>query len=284
MTFLRVLYYVLWIAPVPVFVCLAALMRRRKLAAEFPFFFAFVLFQVVDFAVVFYVYHRSQQQYFYAYWTLSAVGIGLGFGVLYEVFTGIFRPFADLRKLGAMLFRWAALVLLLAAAMLATASKPAAQTPLFATILNLMRSIEVMQCGLVLLMLLCSSYLGVTLRHRIFGIALGFGLTAAIDLVAVALLANLGVQAKLFFQLSQMLAYNISALLWLGYVYAGEVECRAKQSAFAERWDYALAGALHPAHASPSLPLIEESVERIWKQADDRSRHPDKPPSGADQK
>ncbi|MBZ5629057.1 MAG: hypothetical protein LAO06_09345 [Acidobacteriia bacterium] len=284
MSFLRIFYYVLWIAPVPVFVCLAALMRRRKLGKEFPCFFAFTVFQIVDFAVGFYISHRSYQQYFYAYWAMSAVSIGLGFGVLYEVFTGIFRPFGDLRALGAVLFRWAALVLLLAAAMLATTSRPAAQTHLFATILNLMRSVEVMQCGLVLLMLLCSSYLGVTLRHRIFGIALGFGVTAAVDLVAVTVLANLGLQAQIFFQLSKMLAYNISALLWMGYVYAGQVECTpAKQNSYAERWDYALAAALHPGNASPSLPLIEDAVERVWKQTNGHSKHPDNPPPSKDQ-
>ena len=284
MSVLRIFYYVLWIAPAPVFVCLAALMRRRKLAKEFPCFFAFAVFQIVDFAVGFYIYHRSYLQYFYAYWAMSAVSIGLGFGVLYEVFIGIFRPFGDLRKFGAVLFRWAALVLLLAAVLLATTSKPAAQTPLFATILNLMRSVEVMQCGLVLLMLLSSSYLGVTLRHRIFGIALGFGVSAAVDLVAVAALSNFGLQAKIFVQLSKMVAYNISALLWLGYVYAGEVECRpAKQDSYAERWDYALAAALHPGNASPALPLIEDTVERVWKQTNSHSQKPDDPTPGADQ-
>jgi hypothetical protein len=281
---LRFLYYVLWIVPLPVFVCLAATMRRRKLAKEFPVFFAFVLFQIVDFAVGFYSYHRSPQQYFYTYWTLSAVGVALGFGVLYEVFVAVFRPFMGLRELGAILFRWAALVLLLAAVLLATAARPPANTQLFATILNSMRSVEVMQCGLVLLMLLCSSYLGVTLRHRIFGIALGFGIIAAIDLIAVTFFASLGEQAVTFVRLSKMVAYNLSAVLWLGYIYAGEVECRpAKQLVHAERWDYALATALHPGEESPALPLIENVVERVWRQTNGHSKLPGNPPETADQ-
>lgn len=281
---LRSIYYVLWFVPVPVFVCLAVMMFRRKLHKQLPIFFGFAVFQVWMFLSDFYFYHHSTVQYFYSYWTTAAIGIGIGFGVIYEVFTVVFRPFIGLRELGAILFRWAALVLLLAAVLLATTARPAGTSPLLATLLNGMRSVEVMQCGLVLLMLLCSSYLGLTLRHRIFGIALGFGIIAAVDLIAVTFLANLGEQAVTFVRLSKMVAYNLSALLWLGYVYAGEVECRpAKQLVYAERWDYALATALHPGEESPALPLIENVVERIWQQTNGHSKLPGNPPKTADQ-
>jgi hypothetical protein len=281
---LRIVYYVLWIAPVAVFVCLAAMMLRRKLQKECPLFFAFVVFQIADFVVAFTAFHVSDRQYFYAYWTLAGLGIAISFGVLYEVFTGVFRPFADLRELGGALFRWAALVLLLAAVLLMTTTRPLANTPHFTVILNLMRSVEVMQCGLVLLMLLCSSYLGITLRHRIFGIALGFGIIAAVDLVVVAVLSNLGLQAKTFVQISKMLTYNLSALLWMGYVYAGEVERRPeKQLIYAERWNFALAAAMHPGNDVASLPQIEDTVERVWRQANGRSKNPKGPAQGADQ-
>lgn len=281
---LRIVYYVLWIAPVAVFVCLAAMMLRRKLHKEFPLFFAFVVFQVADFVVAFSAFHVSDRQYFYAYWTLAALSMSLCFAVLYEVFAGVFRPFADLREFGGVLFRWAALVLLLAAVLLMTTARPPAKTQLFAVILNLTRSVEVMQCGLVLLMLLCSSYLGITLRHRIFGIALGFGIIAAVDLIVVAVLSNFGLQAKTFVQVSKMLAYNLSALLWVGYVYAGEVERRPeKQLIYAERWNFALATALHPGNDVASLPRIEDTVERVWKQANGHSKKPKGPADGADQ-
>jgi hypothetical protein len=281
---LRIVYYALWIAPVAVFLCLAAMMLRRKLHKEFPLFFAYVVFQVADFAIGFFTYHRSQQLYFYAYWTLAAVGIGLGFGVLYEVFTAVFRPLADLREFGSVLFRWATLVLAAAALLMTASSRSFPGWQPVAVILNGVRSVEMMQCGLVLLMLLCSAYLGITVRHRIFGIALGFGIIAAVDLIVVAILTNFGLQANNFVQLGKMVAYNLSALLWVGYVYAGEVECRpAKQFSRAERWNYALATALHPGSDSPALPLIEDTVERVWKQANGHSKNPKGPARGADQ-
>jgi hypothetical protein len=285
---LRFVYYALWIAPVPAFVYLAVLIFRRKLHREMPIFFSFALLQVATFATDFYFYHGSRSDYFYyfyAYWTTAALGVAVSFGVLYEVFTGVFRPFADLRAFGAVLFRWAALVLALAAILLAADSRPVpGSTHLFTVIMNLMRSVELMQCGLVLLMLLCSSYLGITLRHRIFGIALGFGIIAAVDLIVVAVLSNLGLQAKTFVQISKMATYNLSALLWMGYVYAGEVERRPeKQLIYAERWNFALATAMHPGNDAASLPQIEDTVDRVWKQANDHSRNPAGPSHGADQ-
>lgn len=281
---LRYVYYALWIAPVAVFVCLAAMMLRRKLHKELPLFFAFVAIQVADFAIGFTAHQISQRDYFYAYWTMAALGTAISFGVLYEVFTGVFRPYAGLREFGGVLFRWAALVLALAAILLAADSRPMpGSTRVFATILNLMRSLELMQCGLVLLMLLCSSYLGITLRHRIFGIALGFGIIAAVDLIVVAVLSNFGLQAKTFVQISKMVAYNLSALLWMGYVYAGEVERRPeKQLIYAERWNFALAAAMNPGNDAASLPQIEDTVERVWKQANGRSKNPKDPSRGAE--
>jgi hypothetical protein len=282
---LRLVYYALWIAPVAVFACLAALMLRRKLHKELPLFFAFVIFQIADFAIGFTAYRISQRDYFYAYWTMAALGTAISFGVLHEVFAGVFRPFAGLRQFGGVLFRWAALVLALAAILLAADSRPMpGSTRVFTTIMSLMRSVELMQCGLVLLMLLCSSYLGIALRHRIFGIALGFGIIAAVDLILVALLSSFGLQAKVFVQISKMAVFNLSALLWMGYVHAGAVERQPeKQLIYAERWNFALATALHPGNDAVSLPRIEDTVERVWKQANGHSKNPKPPGHGVDQ-
>jgi len=97
-------------------------------------------------------------------------------------------------------------------------------------------------------------------------------------------LANFGLQARAFVQIGKMAVYNLSALLWMGYVYAGEVERRPeKQLIYAERWNFALATALNPGKDGASLPLIEDTVERVWRQANGHSKNPKAPGSGADQ-
>jgi hypothetical protein len=48
---------------------LAGIMYRRKLHQQFPIFFAYILFQVVGFAILFPLYlSRSSADYFFAYW------------------------------------------------------------------------------------------------------------------------------------------------------------------------------------------------------------------------
>jgi hypothetical protein len=274
----------LWFLPVPVLVCLVATMVRRKINTELPLFFAFVLFQLAELLLGALFYRMSYAHYFYAYWTMAALEILIGFGVIYEVFTSIFRPFDGLSKLGAVLFRWAALVLVIFAVLMASNGTPIPGQRITSAIVNLDRSIQVMQCGLVLLTILCSSYLGLTWKHRIFGVAAGMGINAAVDMIAVTILANLGQEMATTVRLAKMATYSLSALLWMGYIYAGVEERQpARRLARARGWDYALAAALHPADQGQALPLIEDVVERVWKEANGKSKSGGPPPQNADQ-
>ncbi len=137
MALAQVLKYVLWIGGWALSLAVVVAMVRRKLRLEFPFFFSYAVFQVVSVPAQFALYQRGvYADYFYAYWTSSALGIGLGLAVLYEIFQRAFRPYAALRGLGSMLFRWAALVLLMVAVITAL-SAPAGQGLLITAILSL---------------------------------------------------------------------------------------------------------------------------------------------------
>lgn len=189
---LRAIYYFLWIAPAVTFSLLTYVMARRKLRASYPYFFSYAIFQVISFGVQFSTYHSSNRYaYFFAYWTLAALSVGLGFMVIYEVFREVFRPFDGLRDLGKVLFRWAAAVLVVAAAIMVLINGGASRGTdiAFSSVMALERSVRIMQCGLVLLMILCAPYVGLKWRHRVFGIGAGFGVLAAIDLIAVALVS-----------------------------------------------------------------------------------------------
>ncbi len=272
---LRYVYYGLWVAPALVFAFLTVVMLRRGLRKKYPFFFTYAVYQVLGFGIQFYTYHRSQLQYFYAYWTLAALSIALGLAVIYEVFTDVFRPFSELRDLGAVLFRWAALVLVLAAVLIMATSETAHLYRVFATVVTLERSIRVMQCGLVLLMLLCSSYLGLSARSRIFGISVGFGLIAATDLISLTVLAEFGKAVLNYVNLTKMAVYLGASLLWTAYMALPEPG-RAGEMRFAtpERWELGLVAATHGPDASPALPQIVDTVERVWRKTNGKSTTP----------
>jgi hypothetical protein len=272
---LRAFYYMLWVTPAFVFMFLAMTMVRRGLRKQFSFFFSYAVFQVLSFLAQFAVYHYRPSLYFYEYWTGAALSIGLSFAVIYEVFTEVFRPFEGLRDLGGVLFRWATAVLILAAALI---TLTAANTPgpvSMRTVIALERSVRVMQCGIVLLMILCAPYVGLRYRHRVFGIGAGFGIMATIDLIAVAVLSRIGLSAttSTFFSLAHMAAFNFAAVLWSVYFLRPEpARLPALQLAPSERWDFALLSAMHPQSASPSLPLIMGVVDRAFERAGNEQR------------
>src|SRR5437879_8277640 len=112
---MRTLYYALWIAHPLLQSGIAVVMLRRGLHLKFKFFFAYVVAQIVTFAVVFPTYKYNYTAYFYLYWFSTAIGVLLGFKVIHEVFLDVFRPFHTLRDLWTVLFTWAGLLMLLVA-------------------------------------------------------------------------------------------------------------------------------------------------------------------------
>src|SRR5262249_25793133 len=139
------------------------LMFWRKLHRTFPVFFSYIAFQIAAFALTFPLRLQGPRFYtafFYVYWATTAISVVIGFGVIHEVFQDVFRPYHTLRDLGSVLFKWAGLVMLMVAAVVAASTPSAAQDPIVAGITALQRSVRVIQCGLVLFLLVFSRYLG----------------------------------------------------------------------------------------------------------------------------
>ena len=279
----KYLYYALWILPACAQVCLAVVMLRRRLASRLPIFFAYTVFQLVTFAVEFSVYQLSYKLYFVAYWAAAAISALLGFAVIVEVFREVFQPFTGLKNFGSVLFRWAAAVLVMAALLMAATGVQLTHDRLLALILTLGRSTRVMQCGLVLLLLLCSEHLGLSWRNYVFGISLGFGIVAAMDLIAITYVATYGETAARFFNLTKMSAYLVAVFVWTGYLSKPEPErLPASRLGAAEDWEFAIATANGGGQDS-FLPQIESTVERVFNKksngghsaADDKPKHAD---------
>ena len=155
-----VIDYVLWCLT-PIFMSVtAAFLCRRRLQKEFPYFFNYVIFQILSFLVEFPL--RNWPNYYYVYWTVQALSVVVSFAVLLEIFRSAFRPYEALRGLSIILFRWCALVVLLLGGMWAITSWRENQIDNITNAIYLVeRSVRLMQCGLVLFLLLFSEYLGI---------------------------------------------------------------------------------------------------------------------------
>ena len=259
--------YLLWIAHPVLQAAVVGFMFRRKYYRTFPYFFAYLLAQIASFAVVFPIYvSRSYSSFFYAYWTSAAVGVILGFKVIHEVFLDIFRPYHTLKDLGSVLFKWSALVMVLVAGVVSASTPVTEQGPIVQGIMTLQRSVRVIQCGLILFLMVFSSYLGVSWRQRSFGIALGFGVFAAVELGLGALNMS-GVMRfnPLTAGLVNMTAYNSSIVVWLVYSVlkspARDVPVNQLRS---QRWERSLTDLQHPVPGDSLIPMFEGMVDRAF--------------------
>src|SRR2546421_119523 len=93
---------------------LIGVMVKRKLRLKFPIFFRYTILNTAGLLIVYATYYFFCTQYFYVYWTVTALSMLLAFGVLYEVFVHLLKPYSAVIDLGKMLFCWAGIFLLVA--------------------------------------------------------------------------------------------------------------------------------------------------------------------------
>jgi hypothetical protein len=80
------------------------------------------------------------------------------------------------------------------------------------------RSVRLMQCGLfVLLMLLCR-VLRDCWRQQVFGIALGYGVFASVELILISIVMWYGESPNEIVSLVKSVTYNAVTLLWISYL------------------------------------------------------------------
>jgi hypothetical protein len=257
----------LWCAA-PILQSMAAVVLwRRKLRKQFPVFFFFLIAQVANFAILFPLsFAGNYSVYFSLFWVGEVVNAVLGFKVIHEIFLDVFRPYHTLKDLGTLLFKWAGVVMMLVAVVVAF-SNSFDQSPLVHAITTLQRSVRIVQVGLILFLLLFSRFLGVSRKQISFGISLGFGLFAGAELLLYALNSGGFVQQGNL-NLMQMLTYNLAVFIWLGYSFSRQaVRASAVNPLQTQRWEQGLAD-LQPLEPSDSLiPMFEGMVERAFSRS-----------------
>ncbi|HTR23224.1 MAG TPA: hypothetical protein VMI10_04525 [Terriglobales bacterium] len=268
----------LWYSQPVLQVAVAIVVWRRGLYKQFPVFLAFLLTQVGGFVIsypVYKIYGQSTLAYFGLYWSEEALSAVLSFKIIHEVFLDVFRPYHSLKDLGTPVFKWAGLVMLLVA-MVVAASNSSEGNPIVNAVLTLQRSVRLVQVGLILFLILFSQFLGVSRRQVSFGIALGFGISAGGELMLLAMhsgrLIHMG-----NLNLINMMCCNASILVFLLYSFSKVVAREAGGNYLqTQRWERGLAD-LQPAASNDSLiPMFEGMVERAFSRSsnlEDIDRH-----------
>ncbi len=179
----------LWFAQPVLQVAVAIVVWHRKLYKQFPIFLAFLLTQVGVFVItypIFTFYGMNDKRYFWLYWLSQVLNAVLSFKIIHEVFLDVFRPYHALKDLGTPVFKWAGLVMVLVSVVVAS-SNSFNQDPVVHAVRTLQCSVRLVQFGLILFLLLFSRFLGVSRKQLSFGIALGFGISAGVELMLLAM-------------------------------------------------------------------------------------------------
>jgi hypothetical protein len=246
------LFTYLWIAPHLLLVALAVMMVRRKLVREFPSFFAYTVYEAVQFVVLYAMYHSdavSGHQYTVV-WLLGNCGsVALRFAIVHEIFGKVFESYPALKDFCAIVFRWATVVLLLVAVVLVGWASGYETDRLTTAYTVVDRAVSIVQGGLLVLILLLSRFFSFPWRSYVFGIALGIGFFASVELGIIAIRTQVGVGVRAeFFDMLSMAAYHCCVLLWIVTLLLPEREETRVTSVPAhnlDHWNDALQRLLH---------------------------------------
>src|SRR5215467_5438114 len=260
---MKLFYYALWVMHPILQVGIVAFMIRRGLLRPFKFFFAYILTQILTFCVVFPAYFwRSYDAFFYLYWACNAISVTFGFLVIHEIFVDVFKVFHTLRDLGTVLFKWAGLVMLLVAGVVSVSTNSSQVPPWMQAIVTSQRCVRIIQVGMVMFLLFFAHYVGVSRRQHSFGIALGFGSFAVIELILISSWVGKHLVGGPWMSIFNMTAYNCSLFLWLGYVAVKRPARDISRSLLQpQRWEQSLSDIHHPLPADSLITMCEGMVD-----------------------
>jgi hypothetical protein len=192
---------------------LVAVIIRRRLHREYPFFFAYTIFSLLV-TVTLLLASGNYKAYLYGYWISEAFGVVFVLFALNEAFYDVFYSFYS--------FWWFRLIFPGAAAAMALLAirdailKPFARIQLFMwVILSVESALSIFQAGIFLAFLLLALGLRLQWRRYPFYIALGFALSGAGDWIAQALLSQFGTRYMQVVRYLPAMMYICATLVWL---------------------------------------------------------------------
>ncbi len=223
------LWHYLWIAPHALQFIIAMVMVRRGLWREFPLFFAYTLFTVVEQGTLFILDHRAavtREEYWRDRWVFLFIEVPLRFALVFEIFSNVFRDYPGLKRLTRLVFRVATVFLLFAAIVIIAHAPDDGTLPILSRVQFLDLGVSLMQGGLLLLLVEFASCLGLSWRSSAYGFAFGLGIFASVRLAIDAVrLWNVSVAGNVF-DFVTMATYLCCVLMWLVYALAPEATRR----------------------------------------------------------
>ncbi len=255
--------YMSWLAGPVLQITLLIFMIQRKLHMVFPRFFSYIVFQIVKSVILYLTYRYYHENYFDAYWTGNAISVLLSVTVMDEILHNLFTRYGGIQNLASVIFKWACGLMLLLSIVNAFSSQQTNADRVVSAVLAFDRSVRVMQCGLFFLLMILCRILRNCWKQHVFGVALGFGIFASIELILVSIVMHFGDGPVAIVSLIKSVAYNAVTLLWVMYLRRQneptlEIEMAPQLSAL----NVSLAAST-PTDGDGFIAMVEQAVDRV---------------------
>lgn len=241
------LQYVLWFAGPILQLVIAYAMISRRQVREFPLFFTYTLFHLVQFPVTYITHIYSYRAFFYVYWVGEFIEVIFVLVVIQRLFAKVLQPYKALRKLGTAVLFWG-MAALCSVALITVLAAPSAYTDrLVSSMLILDRSAEIIETGLFLILFLFSRLFGLGWRHYMFGVALGFAVSASAELIVDTFRNQFGPGIERLGAPLVQSAYVLGTAVWAYYFLSRRSVARVGEvPSYGQlhQWNEALAGFL----------------------------------------
>jgi len=190
--------------------------------------------------------------------------------VMDEILRNLFEEYGGIQILGTTIFRWSCGLLFLLAILGAWSSSEASGDRAVAVVFAFDRSVRLMQVGLFLVLILLCRFLKNYSRQQVFGIALGFGVFASVELILVSFVMLYGNGQPAIISLLKSTAYNAVTLVWIGYLkQQPQLVPKLEAVPNAHTFGMALAASAPVPDPDASFMLrVEQAVDRVLSRSD----------------
>ena len=130
--------------------------------------------------------HHAYQTYFAIYWPCYAVEAVFGFGVIISIYQLAMEPLKGLKTLGMIMFRWAGAISVAIAITIALSPRISSTSFIVRSVSQLQQTQSILTLCMLLFVCFAIHPMGLSYKSRIFGISLGLGLMATVDLIEAA--------------------------------------------------------------------------------------------------
>jgi hypothetical protein len=212
--------YLIVLTGMAILSCVAIAMVRREVHRRWPGFFLYVVFHIFQpiLDIIGVIQKWNPVTYYYFFYAVESLSLALSFVVIYEVFSSVMEPYDALRKVGKSLFFWTAAGLLLVGVLFAVFGPSTGGARVFKIVFYSERALRIVQVGLLALLFAISRSLALSWRSNAFGIALGYGIYASIQLVIVVLRLKYINFGHYVISWISTLSFMLASLIWLRYV------------------------------------------------------------------